>query len=58
MNGKKIILRGLIIAVIGLLIACVGGITVVDFSFFAIVGLLVAILVTLIVILHRISNKG
>lgn len=57
MNWKKILLRALIIAVIATLIACVGGMGVLDLTFFIIVGLLVAILAVLVVILHRLNDK-
>jgi len=55
MNIKKIILRGVILALICVIIACLGGIAPLDLPVILIVGLLVMILAALMVIIH---NQG
>ena len=52
----KILIRGLIIALVLVLIACVGGIAPLDLPFIIIIGLLVLILAALMVLIH--NKKG
>ena len=53
MDWKKILKRGLIIALACCIIACIGGIATLDLPFIIIVGLLVLILAGIMVLIHN-----
>lgn len=53
MDWKKILKRGLIIALACCLIACIGGIAFLDLPIIIIIGLLVLILAGVMVLIHR-----